>query len=104
MTSRQFGSGLTYIQLGLQRRSGASTFQRRRHSIRNETLAHNAEEPSAQKAKYGYADDLLEKTIPIAEAINIIARSHGFHGKDFIEAWATRADHFWTAAIKGVPE
>lgn len=72
--------------------------------IRNETLAHNAEEPSAQKAKYGYADDLLEKTIPIAEAINIIARSHGFHGKDFIEAWATRADHFWTAAIKGVPE
>lgn len=73
-------------------------------NLRNKTLAHNAEDPKRQKATYGYADQLLEKTIPVAEAVNIIARSHGFHGKNFVEAWVTRADNFWTNTIKGMSE
>lgn len=76
----------------------------RLRSIRNEMLAHNAEKSVGQKAEWGYADDLLEMTIPIAEAVNIIAFSHGFDGKGLVGVWATYADRFWTAAIKGIPE
>lgn len=76
----------------------------RLRDLRNQLFAHNADQKVGQTAKYGYADELIEMTIPVAETINIVARSHEFHGKEFVEEWSKRADDFWTTSIKGLAD
>jgi len=57
------------IRENLDKFNGAYDDAKRHHTlgrlrgIRDETLAHNAENSVRQKAEYGYADELLEKTI-----------------------------------------